>query len=374
MKKLIKKLLSLFPVKKLILFESIPNLSDNTKAVFDEMIRRGLNNQYKMVWFVHGKNDALPQINNVYYCDRDAAFYKIKMFYYRAFAQAVIVCNEFFSTFRKGQISFYLTHGTCLKSVYNYYNLPEKVDYMIVDGEETRRVMAHELRFPLERTVALGFPRNDILLKCGKNTHSLFPETEYEKIIVWYPTFRQHKNGTQNASAYALPILHDENQAARLNEIAKDNNVLIILKPHFAQDVSKIKAQNFSNIQFIDDSFFEKHSITSYEFIASCDALITDYSSVYYDYLLCDKPIGLVWEDYESYKNTVDFAVDMDVIMKAGEKIYSLLDFEAFIKNLAAGNDSLKEERAEISQWANYSRDGKSAERVVDFIMAKAKL
>ena len=81
-----------------------------------------------------------------------------------------------------------------------------------------------------------------------------------------------------------------------------------------------------------------------------------------------------MWEDYESYKNAVDFAVDMDVIMKAGEKIYTISDFETFIKNLAAGNDNLKEERAEISKWANYARDGKSAERVVDFIMAKAKL
>ena len=101
-----------------------------------------------------------------------------------------------------------------------------------------------------------------------------------------------------------------------------------MLKPHFAQDVSKIKSCNLSNIKFIDDQFFIENNITSYEFIANCDALISDYSSVYYDYLLCDKPIGLVWEDFHEYKNTVDFAVDMEYYMKAGEKIYNIEDFE----------------------------------------------
>lgn len=373
-KEFIKKILSIFPVKKLILFESIPNLSDNTKAVFDEMIRRGLNNQYKMVWFVHGKNDALPQISNVYYCDRDSVFYKIKMLYYRTFAKAVVGCNEFFSTLRKGQTSFYLTHGTCIKSVYSYYNLSEKVDYMIVDGEETKQVMAHELRFPIERTVALGFPRNDILINTNRDIKPLFSGYDFEKLVVWYPTFRQHKNGSQNASSYALPILHDEEQALKLNELAKNNKALIVLKPHFAQDVSKIKACDLSNIVFIDDEFFAKNNITSYEFIGNSDALITDYSSVYYDYLLCDKPLGLVWEDYEEYKKTVNFGVDMQHNMKAGEKIYNLADFGDFLENLSAGKDTLKNERAEISAWANYSRDGKSSQRVVDFITEKSNL
>ena len=81
-----------------------------------------------------------------------------------------------------------------------------------------------------------------------------------------------------------------------------------------------------------------------------------------------------MWEDYEEYKKTTNFVLDMDYYMKAGEKIYNIEDFEKFLKNLAAGNDTLKAERAEISSWANYARDGKSAERVTDFIIEKAGL
>ena len=47
-------LLGVLPKKKWIVFESVPDLSDNTKAVFDEMVRRKLNQKYlfimKVVW------------------------------------------------------------------------------------------------------------------------------------------------------------------------------------------------------------------------------------------------------------------------------------------------------------------------------------
>ncbi len=373
-KRLIKKILAWVPTRNIMIFESVPNLSDNTKPVFDEMIKRQLNEKYKFIWIVSGEIDTLPKIKNVVYCDKTRPAFRWRLLYYRVFAKALFSCNEFLSTIRKGQVSFYITHGTGVKSVRNYYNVPASVDYILVDGEGTREMTAYQLKGDVEKTVALGYPRNDILVRTHRDIHNLFPENVQDKIVAWYPTFRQHKNGTQNATTYALPILHDTQQAIKLDEIARQNRVLIVLKPHFAQDVSKIKACNLSNIRFIDDAFFVQHHITSYEFIANCDALLTDYSSVYYDYLLCDKPIGLVWEDYEEYKKTVNFVLDMDYYMKAGEKIYNLEDFERFLKNLAAGKDRLKTERAEISAWANFARDGKSAQRVTNFIIEKAKL
>ncbi len=373
MKKLLKKILSFIPTAKLIVFESAPDLSDNTKAVFDEMIRRGMNKRYKLVWLVSKKNPSYPQIKNVVYCDAGFKTSSLRWCYYYLFAKAHISCNRFLTTSRDGQTSFYLTHGTAIKSVRSYYTLPAKVDYLLVDGAGTQDMMAYELNYDIQKTHALGFPRNDILVQAPRDVHSLFPGHEQDKIAVWYPTFRQHKNG-MTATAKPLPFLHDEQQAEKLNELASKAGVLLVLKPHFAQDISKIKAQNFSHIQFINDDFFTQHDITSYEFIAGCDAMITDYSSVYFDYLMCDKPVGFVWEDYEEYKATVNFAVDMDYYMKAGEKIYTLEDFDVFLHNLASGNDRLQAERAEISAWANYSRDGKSAQRVTDFIIEKAGL
>lgn len=374
MKRLIKRLCGLLPTKKLIVLESIPNLSDNTKAVFDEMINRQMNEKYKFVWVITGPDDNLPRLKNVKYCDKSRPFYRYRLAYYHNFARAIICCNEFFATIRRGQTSFYLTHGTSVKSIRDYYNVPQGIDYTLLDGEGVREMMAYQLNTDYEKTVALGYPRNDVLVRPPRDIHYLFPGSSGEKIVVWYPTFRQHKNGEQNATAHALPILHDEAQAELLDKIARRNNVLIVLKPHFAQDVSKINAREYSNIKFIDDAFLERNNITSYEFVAACDALLSDYSSVYFDFLLCDKPIGLIWEDYEEYKTKIDFAIDMDYYMKAGEKIYNLGDLEGFLERLAAGKDDLKAQRAEISAWANYSHDGQSAKRVTDFIIEKAKL
>lgn len=369
-----QKFLAVFPTSKIIFFESKPDLSDNTKPVFDEMVKRGLNEKYKMVWLVSKKAENLPNIKNVYYLKTDSRFFRFKMIYYNYFSKALICCNDFLGTVRNGQTSFYLTHGIPIKSVRSYYNVPENIDYMILNGEKTIEMSAYEFNFNPQKTVALGFPRNDVLTAFKKDIMSLFPENQVEKIAVWYPTFRQHKTVAINATANALPIIHDETQAQKLNEIAKQNKVLIVLKPHFAQDVSRIKACNLSNIKFIDDSFFAENQISSYQFIAACDALITDYSSVYYDYLLCDKPIALVWEDYEEYRKTTNFAVDMDYYMKGGEKVYNLADFESFLKNLSSGNDRLKAERKEICEWANFSNDAKNAIRVTDFIIKKAEL
>lgn len=373
-KKFIKKLLLNMHTKNLIVLESVPDLSDNTKAVFDEMIRRGLNKRYKFAWIVSEKSIRFPKIKNVSYCTRNSPDFEKKMSYFRYFAKVLISCNDFLTTFRDGQFSFYTTHGTAIKSVKSYYTLPENVDYFLVDGEGTKQMMAYQFNTDIEKTFALGFPRNDILVNSKRDISALFPENKGQKIIVWYPTFRQHKNATVSTTKNALPIMHDEVQAIKLNEIAKSNNTLLVLKPHFAQDISKIKAQNLSNIKFIDDTFFADNSISSYEFVGGCDALITDYSSIYFDFLLCDKPIGLVWEDFEEYKTAVNFAIDMDTLMRGGEKIYNLDDFGVFLKNVANGTDPLKKERSEISGWANFSSDGKSAERVTDFIIEKAML
>jgi CDP-glycerol glycerophosphotransferase (TagB/SpsB family) len=151
-------------------------------------------------------------------------------------------------------------------------------------------------------------------------------------------------------------------------------DVLLVLKPHFAQDVSEIKDLKLSNIRFIDDAFFRLHGITSYEFVAGCDAMITDYSSIYYDYLLCDRPVGLVWEDLEEYRAKPGFAVDIEEYCAGGVKIYDLADFKEFLQQVALDQDVCQQARRRLRDMTNYSTDGQNAQRVTDFIIEKANL
>ena len=131
---------------------------------------------------------------------------------------------------------------------------------------------------------------------------------------------------------------------------------------------------NLSNIVFIDDSFYRKNSISSYEFLNGTDALLTDYSSVYFDYSLCDKPIGLIWEDIEEYKTRLGLINDYEKLTTGGVKIYNMKDLLHFVDDVVNDIDRLKEERRIIRDFSNYSNCGGNTKRVVDFIIKEAKL
>lgn len=126
---------------------------------------------------------------------------------------------------------------------------------------------------------------------------------------------------------------------------------------------------NLSNIRFIDDSFFAQNNIRSYDFVGVSDGLITDYSSIYFDYTLCDKPIAAIWSDIEEYKKKPGLTANYETLRKGMEKIYTLDELTAFIRRIGDGVDLLQKERREIRDYANYSVEPTNADRVVDFIM-----
>ena len=102
--------------------------------------------------------------------------------------------------------------------------------------------------------------------------------------------------------------------------------------------------------------------------------MITDYSSIYYDYLLCNKPVAAVWEDIEDFRRELGFAVDIDEVMKGAFKIYTLDDFKKFVQEIATGKDSLKTEREAVKKIVLHADDDQSTRRVTDFIIEKAGL
>jgi len=373
LKRILYDFVGVLPGPKCILFESVPNFSDSPKAVYDEFVRRGYGKKYKFVWLLFDKNVSCEQYKDCICLDSSGFEGQLLYRWYLIRSKCLISCNRFQEKVRDGQVSVYISHGMIMKVTGAWNVLPKGIDYAIVSSEHVRDVMAWDLDADVSKFYGLGYPRNDALQLADRDLHPLFP-VDFQKILVWYPTFRQHKAGSKTGCRNALPILHDAENARKLNEIASRNGVLLVVKPHFAQDISYITDCNLSHIRFIDDSFFAKNQISSYEFVGSCDALITDYSSIYYDFLLCDKPVAAIWEDIEEYRVNPGFSVDVDYYMKGAEKIYHLEDFEAFIYRVVNGIDKLREERAEINAVVNQSTDGKNTERVVDFIIEKAGL
>ncbi len=367
--------LGLFKRQKCIIFESLPDLSDNTMEVFHELVQRGYGDKYTLVWSCSKHSHSLapyPNIQYIYPMEKGIKA-RLRNAYYMANAKCMLSCNRFLKPWRDDQTAFYLMHGAPIKAVQGYYAMPESIHYCIAPSKEMEEITAQQLHIAPHKVVALGYPRNDILTQPACPVKEILG-TRCNKVIVWYPTFRQHSLKSNISSGQAMPVIHDSDAATELNDWAQQQDVLIVMKPHFAQDLSYIKDLGLSHIRFIDDAFFREHNTSSYAFVAGCDALLTDYSSIYFDYLLCDKPVGLIWEDIDEYRQNPGFAVDMDEIGKGASIIYNLLDFKQFIREVAEDADPHKTERNALCDRVNYSRDGKNTQRVTDFIIEKAQL
>lgn len=369
-KKILAKVVDVLPIKKLILFESCPDFSDNTKSVFDELVSRHINEQYKFVWICFDQSDTFrhqrKNVSSIFVKKQ-----KLKYFFLSHTAKMVVCCNRFIGSGRKGQTILYLMHGVPMKDTSGYYTVPSKVNWMIVPSPQISKECSYYANCPIEKCVPLGYPRNDCLISSHIDLAGLFGN--YKKYIVWYPTVKQFIGGRTTGSIQPIPLIYNEDNCEKLNECAKQEEVLIIIKPHFAQIPQLIKKMKNSNIVFIDDDYFLSKGIKSYEFVASCDALITDYSSIYFDYTLCDKPICLVWEDIEDYKKNPGLIENFEELTIGGEKVFDIDGLNDFIRRVSNSQDLLRVERNTICNRVHAYRDGQSSSRVSDFIVNKLK-
>lgn len=344
LKAFMKKAIDLFPLQNVILIESRPDFSGSSKILFEELLRRGLNHHYKMVWKVSSSSGAFPSYKNVYYVSNHRM-----LEFVRHLAKLFISENLYFKKARPEQYMFHVFHGGSFKDVRGYYKAPENIDEVISLSPYLLEADAENYGCRPEVLKPLGFPRNDALLEERKDLHLLFSGRQYKRLIYWLPTFRQHKGKSKiTHSSISIPLIQNAENAAAVNDAARANDVLIVVKPHFVQDISYIRKLQLSNLLFIDDQFLAEHDISNYELLNSSDALLSDYSSVYYDYLLTDRPIGLCWEDYEEYRQREGFIVDPEMIMAGGEKLYSLSDLCSFIERISAGTDLLAKDRRRI--------------------------
>ena len=361
------------PIKKRIVFESNPEFSCNTLPVFKEMMKRGIDKEYEIYWLVENKqkykNDKLG-VKYLNYCEKGIGTLKLK--YILATSKALIFTNRFLTKYKKDQLVVNLMHGSPLKRTDGYVE-HDTCDYVITQASFFNKAVSDSLQVPIEKMVALGFPRTDIL-KHNTGLLNSLGISKNKKVIVWMPTFRKNKNtGVEFGSLNSLgvPLLDSVEKFEQLNKMLEENNVLLLVKLHPAEDTTNMTLTEYSNICFMSDKDLDEKGVTVYVLLAESDALITDYSSVYYDYLLTDKPIGLVIDDLVEYGRRNGFVYGEYKEFVKGFYIESLEDFFTFVYNIEHNIDSNKEER----QWAidcycEY-KDFKSTNRVVNFIMEK---
>lgn len=359
------------PLKKVILLESNPEMGCNTMPVYEEFVRRGINKNYKIIWLVNDKsiykNYAIKNVSFINYKPVTVAE-KIYYIWVMFSSKCLVFSNRFQYKRWKNQIVINLMHGMPIKSSAGYVE-HDTLDYLITSGERFHHVLSEILDVPLNKIKSLGYPRTDVL-RTRSGCAEAMGLSGFSKIIIWMPTFRKHKNGIVDGdvSSYGVPLIYTNEDLRSIDLLLRDMNMVLVIKLHPAQDTTGLSQINASNIRFVTDGDINRKGFSLYEFMADTDALITDYSSVYYDYLLTDKPIGLIIDDIEDYNKNRGIVIDYKEVVK-GHYIYQLLDLYEFLLNTGKDYDPYLNNRLQTKNLYCDFDDFKSTERVVDFIL-----
>lgn len=378
MKKILRKLLSnllfILPMKKRILLESHPDLTGNTYQVYQEMLRNGLNEEYELTWFVLDVSKySKIKIKNVFFKEYNPSskLNELKKLIYTAQASLIIDENRMIGKINKRTKRIFLNHGTLLKNVKGIYSPGKNVDYIIIASQGMVDLYVDCFGIEKEKVKVLGAPRNDILFEPSKfNWMELIPNYQNEKVIIWMPTFRQHKQERIDSTStlpLGIPLIYSLKDFEEINNWAKQCNIFVVLKLHPAQDLSYLKIDDLSNVKIILEDQLRNINKELYQILPCTDALITDYSSIYFDYLLLNKPVAFTNDDIESYKLGFVFDNLDDVLI--GEKLSNLEGLKIFMKNIHLGADVFLEKRMEINKYFNTYQDNQSAKRVYNLAL-----
>lgn len=351
-----------------VLFESFAGktVADSGLGIFNEMIQRG--DDRKKYWSVRDKSVPVP----------DGAIplvmYSREWYEVLHTAEYVVNNNNFPFYYRKTQGQKYLQtwHGTPLKKIANdiptntlslsYIQLMRREalqwDYLLAQNNFAAEVLPRAFGYQGE-TLNLGYPRNDALVNGERSARILqlrkhLNIAEGKKIVLYAPTWRDNVKGANGQ--YNLVNNLDISVAAK----ALGDDYVFLLRGHH-----NVAGQRYTSVisNLID--------VTSYsnvnDLFLLADILVTDYSSVMFDYCVTDKPLFFLAPDLEEYRDsTRGFYFDFEseapgpIVANTSE-----LAEEILLSNYA--NRYLDKYAAFKYKYASLD-DGKASSRVYDRI------
>lgn len=240
-------------------------------------------------------------------------------------------------------------------------NTHRKYSATIVNSRTDIPYYSEAFGIPEEKIIVTGIPRNDIFFSDEyKNNIVEILKKRYpqmigkNQIITFAPTFRG--NG-KNTATYPFEKIDIE----KLGEYAVKTNSLVIIKMHpFVKKMIPIPIKYKEHL--VDASKYREVN----DFLFVTDILITDYSSVIYEFSLFEKQMIFYAFDLEEYSKDRSFYSSYETFVP-GEVAYR---FEDVIKLLY--NQPEKHEKVKKFKKTNfYYEDSHASQRVVDELILK---
>jgi len=162
----------------------------------------------------------------------------------------------------------------------------------IASSKEEASHLASSFGININQIAVTGLPRNDVFIK-DNNVEPPKIILDYANLtkIIYMPTHRV--NGKISVFSFL------EKDLLQINSYLKDISSVLYVKLHFhhQSEIENLK-EIYSNIVFLKD---EDIDFDIYTVLPFMDILITDYSSVYFDFLLSEKPIIFLPYDFDDY-------------------------------------------------------------------------
>ena len=224
--------------------------------------------------------------------------------------------------------------------------------FVLATSDLGAKLLSQAMGISKEKCVIASYPRTEGLFKdeAKKIHHNIFN-------VFYLPTLRNKRERN--------PFL--DMDLEKINDLFAKNGIMFQLKPHPASIGDWSFLQKFSNFQILNAS------TDVYDILAETDLLITDYSSVYFDYMLTGKALLFFPYDYEEYLNDDrGFNLPFETYTP-GEKVYTvreLIDSIVKIKeNYSKYQKKYENQYAYVNDKVNLYHNHPNYKPIIDIIL-----
>jgi CDP-glycerol glycerophosphotransferase (TagB/SpsB family) len=256
-----------------------------------------------------------------------------------------------------------------LKSLAYHIFIPyafEKYDFILITSNNFKKIFCSAFGLSESNIINCGLPRNDALLTNFKgfdiyldknvyhNIEKMKLQNNNSKLIAYVPTFRDRDD-----SAFNLNL-----DLIRLNEFLIKIDSYLLLKLHPGKNQKLVKS-----LDGLDRVINLPNNFDIYTVLRLIDILVTDYSSIYFDYLLLDKPIIFYSYDLNLYlSENRELYFDYNEITP-GPKASTFDELLKWIEHFASGRDGFLEARNNVRNFAFQNVDSNSSEKLYRFFV-----
>ena len=358
--------------KKVVLAYShlYKEMPDNLQCMKTELEKRG----YKCV--IIDKSEEAFQDKNPLINELKKWFYGKEFFKEYATAKALFLTDYFFPAYackpREGQSVVQLWHGCGAFKKWGYstaekkwgaskkeldrYPIHNTYTHVCVSSPKVSFAYAEAFGCSEKVIMPLGAPRTDIyfdsdFIKESRNLiNEKFPQIDGRKIILYAPTFR----GDSVGKSYIKNMLNIEEMSKNLGE----DYVLLIKQHPLTADKFSIEGSTFA--------FDISKDVAIETALCAADIVITDYSSLIFEYALLERPMIFFAYDLAEYEDARSFYFGYEGFVP-GEIVTDTDEIISEIKRLETDFDIEKIRR--FRQDYMCACDGKSTERIINEVL-----